>query len=66
MRALHIAEWREYSQECAHQAREARYAAENVCPSCGGTGDHGVEPDTGCLFVCYSCAGTGKYFFSLT
>jgi hypothetical protein len=25
-------------------------------------GDHGVEPDTGCLYICYGCGSTGKYF----
>lgn len=29
------------------------------CPSCGGFGDHGVEEESGCLYVCYCCGGSG-------
>jgi DnaJ-class molecular chaperone len=58
---MNISEWLEYAAQCAYEAREAYYAAQNICPSCGGMGDHGVEEDTGCLFTCYSCGGTGRY-----
>lgn len=30
------------------------------CPSCGGFGDHGVEEESGCLYVCYACGGSGR------
>jgi len=62
MNAPYVAEWREYAAHCEFEAREAYYAANNVCFSCGGMGDHGVEPDTGCLYICYGCGGSGKYF----
>lgn len=29
------------------------------CPSCGGYGDHGIEEDTGFLYICYRCGGMG-------
>jgi hypothetical protein len=35
------------------------------CDSCGGWGDHGVEEETGCLYVCYACGGTGKMGLAL-
>lgn len=30
------------------------------CPSCDGYGDHGVEEESGCLYVCYCCGGSGR------
>jgi hypothetical protein len=62
MNAPYIPEWREYAANLEFEAREAYYAAQNICYHCGGMGDHGVEPDTGCLYICYGCGGTGKYF----
>lgn len=29
------------------------------CPSCGGYGDHGIEEESGCAYVCYRCGGDG-------
>ena len=58
---MNISEWFEYATMKADDAREAMYAAMNVCPSCEGCGDHGVEEDTGCLFTCYGCDGTGRF-----
>lgn len=55
------AEYNEYAQVMAAEAREAYFAAQNICMSCDGFGDHGVEEETGCLYVCYGCGGTGKY-----
>lgn len=55
------AEYNEYAQVMAAEAREAYFAAQNICPSCDGFGDHGVEEESGCLYVCYGCGGTGKY-----
>lgn len=51
----------EYSELLLDESIEARYKALNRCPSCDGWGDHGVEEESGCLYVCYSCGGTGKY-----
>lgn len=48
------AEYAEYSKWLSVEE------ADNYCESCGGFGDHGVEEDTGCLYVCYACGGTGK------
>lgn len=31
-----------------------------VCDSCDGTGDHGIEEESGCLYTCYACCGTGR------
>ena len=47
--------WEEYADD--EQCR-----ALNLCPSCGGQGHHGIEPDTGCYYICYRCYGTGNYF----
>lgn len=40
---------------------ESQYETLNMCTSCDGTGDHGVEEETGCFYTCYACAGTGNY-----
>jgi hypothetical protein len=47
--------WEEYADD--EQCR-----ALNLCSSCGGSGNHGVEEDTGCFYTCYLCFGTGNYF----
>lgn len=39
---------------------EAYHRENNICPSCGGFGDHGCDED-GLLYVCYACSGTGLY-----
>ena len=31
----------------------------DYCESCDGFGDHGIEEETGRLYICYSCGGTG-------
>ena len=54
------AEYNEYASQMAMVATEEYYAAQNICPSCGGFGDHGLDED-GRLYVCYGCGGTGKY-----
>ena len=58
---MNISEWLEYASMKADEAREAMFAAQNICPSCWGHGDHGVEEETGCLFICYGCGGSGRY-----
>jgi hypothetical protein len=35
------------------------------CETCGGTGDHGVEPESGCLYACYACGCTGRVPFGV-
>ena len=49
------AEYAEYSKWLSVEEKP------DYCESCGGFGDHGVEEDTGCLYVCYACGGTGKW-----
>ncbi len=56
----YTAEYNEYAQQMEMLAAEEYYEAQNICPSCGGHGDHGLDED-GCLYVCYGCGGTGKY-----
>lgn len=41
-----------YEQQC----REL-----DICQSCDGYGNHGIDED-GCVYVCYYCHGDGKYF----
>jgi len=41
---------------------EARCQLMNICPSCEGAGDHGIEEETGCPYICYACGGTGKFY----
>jgi len=50
-----------YADMLAAEAREAYFAAQDICPVCAGAGDHGFEEETGCLYTCYGCYGTGKY-----
>jgi hypothetical protein len=50
----YAAEYAEYSQWLSVES------APDYCESCDGFGDHGVEEESGCLYVCYACGGTGK------
>jgi len=50
--------YRDYAEE---EAMMVYYETQDICPSCHGAGDHGFEPDTGQIYVCFSCGGTGKY-----
>lgn len=54
------AEYNEYASHMEVLAAKEYYAANNICQSCGGFGDHGTDED-GCLYVCYGCGGTGKF-----
>jgi len=47
------AEYFEYSQWLSLEKTP------DYCESCDGFGDHGVEEETGRLYICYSCGGTG-------
>jgi DnaJ-class molecular chaperone len=58
---MNMNEWLEYAAMKADEARDAMYMALNICSSCDGHGDHGIEEETGCQFVCYGCGGTGRY-----
>jgi hypothetical protein len=55
-------EWREYADWCQEVALEEYCKHQNICYSCGGWGDSGVEPETGLLYICFTCGGSGKYF----
>jgi DnaJ-class molecular chaperone len=61
-------EWREYADWCEEVALEEYCKHQNICYSCGGWGDSGVEPEilwlpeTGLLYICFTCGGSGKYF----
>lgn len=57
----YAAEYSEYAAEEAKAELMAYYETQDICPSCHGDGDHGFEPDTGRLYVCFGCGGTGKY-----
>lgn len=30
------------------------------CPSCGGEGNHGIEPESGNPYACYACGMRGR------
>ena len=60
---MQIETWLEYSEELRIESVERYYKFQNICPSCGGCGDHGYDEE-GCLYVCYGCGGTGKYFIN--
>ena len=49
----YAAEYAEYSQWLSVES------APDYCESCDGFGDHGVEEETGRLYVCHACGGTG-------
>lgn len=53
--------WQEYASLLSDEAYDAYHRHRNICPSCDGFGDHGVEEETGRLYICFGCGGTGKY-----
>lgn len=50
----------EASRWATDPGAEATAVAMNLCPSCGGFGDHGYEEETGRELTCYACGGTGR------
>ena len=41
------------------QIMEKQSEHNEVCESCGGFGDHGIEEESGMPYTCYACCGVG-------
>ena len=58
--ASDINNWLEYAQMRQEESMLAYYKHINLCPTCDGHGNHGVDEE-GLPYVCYSCGGTGNW-----